>query len=96
MEVSYEYPNELYLAGVLKGFQDKPKYHKMIGIVANAPYLSAMEGLKMIEVEDVPEDFRRVYMVFNGKTFHTHSVEVFIRFIESKYALDLKKNNIAK
>jgi len=93
VSVIYEYPNELYLAGVLMEHQEDIETFgsdgkgDAIGLIANAPYMDTFTGLKTIPVEDVPQDFRTVYMIYNEKSFHTHSVNVFIKFIEAEYAL---------
>lgn len=97
--IIYEYPNELYLAGVLMEHQEDvralggDRCQDAVGLIANAPYMDTFTGLKTIPVEDVPMDFRTVYMIYNEKSFHTHSVDVFIRFIESEYALTYKDGN---
>lgn len=92
-KVIYEYPNELYLAGVLMEHQEEAEAYGdeeaggVVGLIANAPYMNTFTGLKILPVDDVPRDFRTVYMIYNEKSFHTHSVNVFIKFIQSEYAL---------
>lgn len=91
--IIYEYPNELYLAGVLMEHEHDLEVYgidddrEVAGLIANAPYMDTFTGLKTVLVEDVPENFRTVYMIYNEKAFHTHSVNVFIKFIETEYAL---------
>lgn len=95
-DVVYEYPNELYLAGVLIDNEKTGMSvagdgtfigDSAVGLMAYAPYLDNFSGIKILDVVDVSEDFRVVYMIYDEKHFHTHAVSVFIKFIESYYSL---------
>ena len=91
--IYFDYPNELLIAGLLS--QDVSYANKQletIGLIANVPYLENFKNLKIIPIEDVPEDFRKVYMIYNKNKFQTHAVELFMDFVEKEYSMDLNKS----
>ena len=85
--VFFDYPNELLIAGLLSQEEEgKTDYTKTIGLIANVPYLENFHNIKIIPVSNVPDDFRKVYMIYKTNKFRTHAVELFMEFIEKEYS----------
>ncbi len=85
--VFFDYPNELLIAGLLSQEETgKTDYTKTIGLIANVPYLENFHNIKIIPVSNVPDDFRKVYMIYKTNKFRTHAVELFMEFIEKEYS----------
>lgn len=86
--ICFDFPNELLIAGILSQDESLTNKNKdIVGLIANVPYLENFKNLKIIPIEDVPEDFRKVYMIYNKNKFRTHAVELFMEFIENEYAI---------
>lgn len=85
-KIHFDYPNELLIAGILA--QDHGKNDDVIGLIANVPYLENFKNLKIIPIADVPDDFRKVYMIYNKNRFRTHAVDLFMDFIKNGYAIE--------
>lgn len=60
-------------------------YPQPVGLVANVPHLSEFPDLTTIPINDVPEDFRTVYMVYNNKGPRSHAVNLFLKYIEDNH-----------
>lgn len=88
-DVHFDYPNELLIAGILSHGSAKKESNQTIGLIANVPYLENFNDLSIIPIDDVPDDFRKVYMVYNKNKFRTHAIELFMDFIKSNYSLEI-------
>ncbi len=87
--INFDYPNELLIAGIL--CQDKKKEELInapVGLIANVPYLENFKNIRIVPVENVPEDFRKVYMIYNKNKFRTHAIELFMDFVKNEYSID--------
>ena len=84
--ISFDFPNELLIAGILsQDGEDSEDNRNVIGLISNVPYLENFKNIKIVPVSDVPDDFRKVYMVYNTNRFRTHAVELFMELIEKEY-----------
>ena len=84
--ISFDFPNELLIAGILsQDGEDSEDNQNVIGLISNVPYLKNLKNIKIVPVSDVPDDFRKVYMVYNTNRFRTHAVELFMELIEKEY-----------
>ena len=84
--ISFDFPNELLIAGILsQDGEDSEDNQNVIGLISNVPYLENFKNIKIVAVSDVPDDFRKVYMVYNTNRFRTHAVELFMELIEKEY-----------
>ena len=84
--ISFDFPNELLIAGILsQDGEDSEDNQNVIGLISNVPYLENFKNIKIVPVSDVPDDFRKVYMVYNTNRFRTHAVELFMELIEKEY-----------
>lgn len=84
--ISFDFPNELLIAGILsQDGEESEDNRNVIGLISNVPYLENFNNIKIVPVSDVPDDFRKVYMVYNTNRFRTHAVELFMELIEKEY-----------
>ena len=84
--ISFDFPNELLIAGILsQDGEDSEDNQNVIGLISNVPYLENFKNIKIVPVSDVPDDLRKVYMVYNTNRFRTHAVELFMELIEKEY-----------
>ena len=84
--ISFDFPNELLIAGILsQAGEASEDTCNIIGLISNVPYLENFKNIKIVPVSDVPDDFRKVYMVYNTNRFRTHAVELFMELIEKEY-----------
>ncbi len=84
--ISFDFPNELLIAGILsQDGEASEDTRNIIGLISNVPYLENFKNIKIVPVSDVPDDFRKVYMVYNTNRFRTHAVELFMELIEKEY-----------
>ncbi len=87
-KVYFDYPNELLIAGILaQDTTGNSKDRESIGLIANVPYLENFKNLSILPVSDVPDDFHKVYMIYNKNRFRTYAVELFMEFIENEYGM---------
>ncbi|MDO4977540.1 MAG: LysR family transcriptional regulator [Eubacteriales bacterium] len=86
--IHFDYPNELLIAGILSHGSPKKDSNQTIGLIANVPYLENFNDLSIIPIEDVPENFRKVYMVYNKNKFRTHAIDLFMDFVKTNYSLE--------
>lgn len=87
-KVHFDYPNELLIAGLLSHDTKAGSNNETIGLIANVPYLENFQNLTIIPIKDVPENFRKVYMIYNKNRFRTHAIELFMDFIKQNYSIE--------
>ena len=80
--IDYNYSSEEALVGVLKS-TGRP------ALLLNAPFVTNDSHVHLIELEDIPNNYHLVYMVYNKKIQRAHVVDSFIKFIESEYKPDI-------
>lgn len=91
VNIRYEFPSELYAAGIL--FQeaeedaDSASTSRSVGLLAKVPYLTKYQDLVLLPIRDVPKDYRTVYMIYNDQEFKTHAVMLFVNFVREHYSL---------
>lgn len=86
-KLHFEFHNELYLAGMLM----QESYDTPVGLMVQTPHMSEFPDLVVLPVDDVPENFHTVYMVYNHRTFNTHAVSLFIDFVTEHHSLQTDK-----
>jgi DNA-binding transcriptional LysR family regulator len=57
--------------------------------------MDAFPDIICIPIEDVPADWRTVYMVYNHQTFNTHAITLFIDFIKEWHSLLSEEDKLA-
>ena len=87
-KLHFDMHNEIFLAGLLTQYHFlSPDYHP-VGLCVNAPYLEERQDLRVIPMEEVPEHFHQVCMVYKPAGFHCHAVTLFAEFVEQNFALE--------
>ncbi|MGN0203162.1 MAG: LysR family transcriptional regulator [Coprococcus sp.] len=87
-KLHFEYQNELFLSGILVMDACISPDFLPVGLMANVPHLKEFPELVILPVDDIPPDFRTVYIVYNHRTFNTHVVNLFIDFVKKYYSLE--------
>jgi DNA-binding transcriptional LysR family regulator len=83
--------SELYMAGLLM----QNAFRNAVGLIAKVPQMDAFPDIICIPIEDVPADWRTVYMVYNHQTFNTHAITLFIDFIKEWHSLLSEEDKLA-
>ena len=92
VNIRYEFPSELYTAGIL--FQEADENGsfgpsgRSVGLLAKVPYLTKYQDLVLLPIRDVPRDYRTIYMIYDNQEFKTHATMLFVNFIRDHYSLE--------
>lgn len=95
LNIRYEFPSEIYAAGIL--FQEADENGtssltgRSVGLLAKVPYLTKYQDLVLLPIRDIPKDFRTIYMVYNQQEFKTHATMLLVNFIKDHYSLEQSK-----
>lgn len=89
--------NEVYCTErILAGIMQKDTTNvTTVGFMAQVPSLLEFPKLRCLPIDDIPKDFRTVYMVYNNRTFNTHAITLFINFVKNSYSLLSNTNDAA-
>ena len=91
----FDMHNEIFLAGLLIQYSlCYPEYHP-VGLCVITPYLEERNELRIIPVEQVPENYHQVCMVYKPHGFHPHAATLFAEFVEKNFALEESGGKLA-
>ena len=71
-----------------------PEYQP-VGLCVSTPYLEERHELKILPVEQVPENFHQVCLIYKPNGFHPHSANLFAEFVEKNFSLEDWKEDTA-
>ena len=61
------------------------RVHECISILLKTPFVVNSPGIRLLEIENVPDDFHVVQMVYNRKLQKQHAVDSFIEYLSCNY-----------
>lgn len=85
--IRYEFPSELFAAGILFQEATSEMRPKSVGLLAKVPYIENRPELVQISIKDVPDDFRTIYMLYNNKDIKSPIIMLFVNFVKERYSL---------
>ncbi|MCD8018436.1 MAG: LysR family transcriptional regulator [Clostridiales bacterium] len=89
-----DFCNERFIAGLIwQEANSSPiigdeKYS--VGLLCKVPSLIEFPDLIQVPVDDIPKDFRKIYLVYNQKRFNPHAVNLFVEYIKDYFSLEPK------
>lgn len=74
VEAAYAYDDEISIGGRISK-------KAQVAIVADTPFLRQFDNLVKIQIPEIPNDTRMIYMVYSKKNFITSAVEAFANYV---------------